>query len=158
MNINLSTKDLKSLESTIEALKSFDKNVSLLCKDAANAIAEHVAERAVENAPIWENRLRPAIKAEKARRHPTGFMSRVSVSDKIVYANIMHAELQPFGSGPYNLGPISRTMPMTSEGGVGGMFITRVVDHHADRYQSHIYDVLGHLIATGERKTFSFDI
>lgn len=53
------------------------------------------------------------------------------------YAALMHEALESaLGGGTRQLGELSASMPGTPEGGVGGKFITRVMDYHLQKYQA----------------------
>lgn len=100
---------------------------------AMEGIGSHAAERAQANAPIKSGDLRRSI------RHRIIVRGRI-ITAKIIasepYALRMHEELDP--AGTLQLGPLSRAQPGTPEGGVGGKYIERVVNHHVVTYLKHL--------------------
>lgn len=99
-----------------------------------NAGAEEIAEKAKSNAPVDTHNLEEAIHVEK------GFSKAGNIRYTVVcdgegsegrdvaeYASIMENELQPYGNGNYNLGPLSQAK---ADGGndVGGKFMERAVE------------------------------
>ena len=107
---------------------------------AVQKIANHVAERAVANAPIKTGALRAAMLPVNP-----GLVSRnvtALVVDTMVYALRMHEDF-------YNLGPISVQQPMTPEGGVGRKYIERVVHYWAATYANYIKQCILDIIGSG---------
>ena len=145
------------IQETLQAFVDVSRGLGETARAFVEDVTEHVAERAQDNAPLWRYRLRPAIQAAPVTASGDGFSGGVLVPEHIHWASIMHEQLQPWGSGPYNLGPISRTLPGTLEGGVGGKFITRVVEVHKLQYEQHLATAVLNLLQTRRAKrTFRF--
>lgn len=130
-------------------LSSLALSLPLLAESSVRDMSLHAAERSRENAPIWKNRLRPAIQTQPIQNRGNAYLGGVRVHSSIFWASLMHAQLQPYGSGPYNLGPVSRVQPSTPEGGVGGKFITRVIEAHKISYERELAASLMRLLQTG---------
>lgn len=92
--------------------------------------ANFVARRARANAPIKSGHLRSQIRVTEVEGDSDSFT--ISIVDDSEYSWLMHELLQPYGSGNFNLGPISLAQGPTPEGGVGGRYISRVVFHHSN--------------------------
>lgn len=146
--------EIEFKEEGIAELAGYFSQLAILISDQAREFVEeataHIATRAEVNAPIWKYRLRPAIQTVPVQPVADGWDGGVLVPEHIHWASIMHEQLvSPMTPNPlYQLGPISRTMPGTLEGGVGGKFITRVVEVHKLQYQDHLAKAVQNLLRT----------
>lgn len=126
-------------------------------KRSMDAIGAHIAERAQANAPIGTRPMSPAPGSlRRSIRHKVktkGAVVEALVLASESYALRMHEELTP--AGPLQLGPTSREQPSTPEGGVGGRFISRVVDFHALFYQNYIDEQLKRNLPNAVSRTVS---
>ena len=157
MKINTQVAGMEQLRFAISGMNMLAEQLSgPLPGEFVSEVSTHIADRSRENAPIWKNRLRPAIHATKTRSRGSSASAKVTISDKILYAAIIHFQLWPFGTGRYHLGPISRTMPGTVEGGVGGIFITRVAAFHKQQYEAQLASVLQTILTTRRTSSFQF--
>ena len=96
---------------------------------AVEKILKHAMERARVNTPIKTGTLRAGYRTsvKSTKRKVTG-----TLKNDVPYAWENHEKLSPAGSR--QLGPLSAAQPGTPEGGVGGKFIQRVIQHHAGKY------------------------
>lgn len=157
MKASFKVRGADSMKSAIAGLSQFADDVAGdLPKDFAQAVSDHIAERAVDNAPIWQTRLRPAIESEPVKKQGSKVTGRVGVASNIFWAFVMHEQLLPYGTGPYELGPISKIMPSTPEGGVGGMFIVRVAQFHKSQYEQALAGAVNSILKTRRNQKFTF--
>lgn len=105
--------------------------------NALNKIVEHAAFRIQVNAPILKGDLRASV-----RYTPSYILvgnvvtAKLIVGEDVPYFWVQHEMLTP--AGPWQLGPVSSQQPSTPEGGVGGHFVERVLEYHADRYREYL--------------------
>lgn len=167
IDLKITIQGLQKLQEAAEAFSLLAQQLSGdFQREAADAISEHIAERAVQNAPILRNRLRPAIHATTPQKRGSGYRADVQIPDYIPYASLMHMHLVPYGTPIgisavtqrpiFSLGPVSRTMPATPEGGVGGMFITRVAQFHMSQYETQMAQVLSTILQRRRVRTYKF--
>lgn len=97
-----------------------------------------IAERATANAPILSGDLRAAMTATKPEWNGNEIFAKVI--DTVPYALLQHEVLTP--AGHFQLGPISAQQPGTPEGGVGGWYIQRVVQHNLPRLEALLQKML----------------
>lgn len=122
----------------------------------AKRMSEHAAARSVANAPILTGRLRAGISSSPVEISGGGedrvYTSRVKMDPIVWYAPLMYVFLAPHAIYPlYNLGPISRQQPLTEEGGVGGTWTDRVVNHHEQQYFDGILQLFDQIVLEGGR-------
>lgn len=96
--------------------------------------AEEIAAKAKSNAPVDTHNLEDAIDVEKDNTRAGNVQYTVSCQgsgstgrDVTDYAIIMEEQLQPYGSGPYNLDTGSQEK-RDSGHDVGGKFMARAVE------------------------------
>lgn len=114
-------------------------------------IGNHIAERAKATAPILTGALRASLTPSPVTG--SGNQKSISIVSDIPYAVDMHEyQVKTITNQPiYGLGPFSRIADAQflqgrnilgqysqAEGGVGGSFITRVVNAHAPSYKEFI--------------------
>lgn len=127
--------------------------VEILAERSVRSISLHAAQRGVANAPILSGLLRSETTASPVTQ--TGnedktWGSRVGQYDRAWYAPIQFVFLQPHAVFPVlNLGPISSQQPDTVEGGVGGTWLERVINHWEPTYTQRVEDAFDQLIYTG---------
>lgn len=114
-------------------------------------IVQHIAGRAHLNAPIKTGLLRSRIRASFPQATVEGWTASVYVAN-VHYSEVMHQDLLPYGFGAVyrNLGPRSRIQPQTVEGGVGGLYISRIAEYHHAQYFSRFEIGLDVLFNTGQ--------
>ncbi len=129
--------------------------------EVVSSISQHIAGRATLNAPIKTGLLRSRIKASRVEFSGSQWSSTIYVAD-VPYALVMHTALLPYGTeamaGPdnpgdvrfWNRGPLSLEQPPTDEGGVGGLYISRVADFHSNQYFTKFSAGLDILFSTGQ--------
>lgn len=110
-------------------------------------VSAHAAERAQANAPILNGDLRRSIQPDPVVTTPDGAKGDVHAS--VPYALLQHEILQPFGAGPFQLGPISGQQPTTKEGGVGGKYLERVFHFHFNSYQNALANLIRSILPPG---------
>lgn len=123
----------------------------------ADSVGEHIAKRAILNAPIKTGRLRRSIVYVPSKKLGTRVVTgKVRVHGRVHYAWLMHEYLAPHNlsvrpetGAPYNLGTLSRNQPPTPEGGVGGTYLSRIGTHHHATYQQALQTALLHFLSTG---------
>lgn len=119
---------------------------------ALNEVVAHAAFRIQVNAPILEGDLRASV----AYINAYSFIGNVATA-KLVAGNgvgyfwTQHELLTP--AGTWQLGKVSEQQPMQPEGGVGGDFVTRVLEYHAERYRDHL-----NAAAKGQQHSFRIEI
>jgi hypothetical protein len=145
---------IKGVDETLAKFQALGVGLDQTARTFVEDVTEHIAVRSHELAPQWEYRLRPAIEAVPVFKVADGYDGGVIVPEHIHWAGIMHEELQPYGSGPYTLGEISKTRPggVGKEGGVGGKFITRVVEAHKLQYRRHLSVAIRFLVQGGKQQ------
>jgi hypothetical protein len=123
------------------AVPSFKKVVVA----AVEAISFEAGVRAQANAPIDTGDLRRSIRAGKPKEVGGGssYEVEVAIEASEPYALKMHEELNPYGAGRYNLGPLSRDQPETPEGGVGGKYLARAIERNIKVWEA----ILGKTVA-----------
>jgi hypothetical protein len=122
-------------------IEGFPDQLRAVLAAQLDAFGADMALRASDNAPILSGDLRASIRHRLTERNDVFIMDLLADES---YALRMHEQLTPFGtSSPLlNRGPKSRVQPHTPEGGVGGKFLTRVVDFHLDDFITSLVEVV----------------
>lgn len=154
------TLEVTGFEEVTRVIDQMPDNLSKAMEQSVWKICQHIVERGVANAPILSGDLRShligyidgkQVASESASTPPPHQKDREEVvgiiTDTVPYAQRMHELLVP--AGPLNLGPISRLQPMTPEGGVGGKYITRVVDFHIKTYTAMVARIVSETLRKG---------
>ena len=135
---------LDDIISSLQGLGSGFKGIGLAW---AQVVSNHIVERAKANAPINIGDLRSAIQNVIDFSLGSGVIS-ITIIDDVPYALLMHECLEPYGTGPQQLGRISKAQPATIEGGVGGKYIERVIQYHSQRYVQVLEEMINTYFAT----------
>lgn len=155
--------EVVGLREAILYFQRLPQNLDAAGYNAMVAIERDVADRAVENAPIRTGVLRKNIQPGKISILNGTILGGVGVYSTGKYpekynggkthvrvAVLMHRYLMPFntGQGRFNLGPLSKQQPTTSDGGVGGDFIGRAVKKNAASYLLRIQNIFQTFLAS----------
>lgn len=131
------------------------KIVDKILDKALLKVGNHLAERAKESAPILTGDLRASLTTTPVTGNTT--QKSISVVSDIPYALDMHEHQIKTLTGPviYGLGPLSRQADAayrtdrnllgqytSGSGGVGGSYLVRVFNLHAQSYKDYIKEQL----------------
>lgn len=100
---------------------------------SAESVASHMEEAVRRNAPINIGTLRDAV---AVRVSNAGTTVNLNLEIPVAYAGFINDNLTPVG--PKQLGERSAQQPPTPEGGVGGWFIERAIQHNTPRWTQFI--------------------
>lgn len=135
-------KKTEGLKENIAGLKKFSKESKSFMLSFVKDKTAFLRDRAVVNAPILKDVLRPSIEAAPVKESKGVIEGGVTIGNT-AYASKMH-------EGFYNLGPRSSIQPGTPEGGVGRRYVSRVVDFHGKDIEKELKkgmdEILGKLV------------